>query len=116
MKTLKLQTKTWHLIQASMRKEYCPSFFFREKMKNKLGFTVREHNAWIENKNYHKECRDYQHAQDSENPVDILLSLPPSRGTMRTEIHLDFYSENKRTMFLLKYSEELATDAEKYSF
>ena len=116
MKTLKLQTKTWSKIQLRLHKEYRPSFFFREKMKNKLGFTVREHNAWIENKNYHKECRDYQHAQDSENPVDILLTLPPSRGTMRTEIHLDFYSENKRTMFLLKYSEELATDAEKYSF
>ncbi len=26
-------------------------------------------------------------------------------GRFKTEIHLDFYSEPKRTMFLLKYSE-----------
>jgi hypothetical protein len=83
-------------------------------MKNKLGFTVREHRAWVENIDYYKQFKDYQNAQDSTNPLDLLLSFPPERGRTRTEIHLDFYSENKRTMFLLKYSEELATDAEKY--
>jgi hypothetical protein len=83
-------------------------------MKNKLGFTVREHRAWVENTDFHKEIKDYENAQDSTNPMDLLLLFPPERGRTRTEIHLDFYSENKRTMFLLKYSEELATDDKRY--
>lgn len=47
------------------------------KMKDKLGFTVREHREWTEQKGY------------------------------ITDIRLDFYNEPKRTMFLLKYSEYL---------
>jgi hypothetical protein len=46
-------------------------------MKDKLGFTVREHREWTE-----------------------------QRGSM-VDIRLDFYNEPKRTMFLLKYSEYL---------
>ena len=109
-----MHPKTWSRIRQKLHAEYPPSFFFRSKMKDRLGFSIREHNAWVENKNYRKELKDYQDAQDSENPVDVLLSLPPSQGTMRTEVHLDFYSENKRTMFLLKYAEDLATDDQKY--
>ena len=115
MKTLKLQTKTWHLIQASMRKEYRPSFFFRDNMKNKLGFTVREHHAWVENKDYVREVKEHNQTWGASE-LTMLLSASPEKGRLQTEIHLDFYSENKRTMFLLKYSEELATDAKKYSF
>ena len=107
MKTLKLQTKTWHAIQARMRKEYRPSFFFRDNMKNKLGFTVREHHAWIENKDYDREVKEHYQTWSSSE-LKMLLSVPPEKGRLQTEIHLDFYSENKRTMFLLKYSEELA--------
>ena len=47
------------------------------RMKDKLGFTVREHREWTE-----------------------------QRGSM-VDIRLDFYNEPKRTMFLLKYSEYL---------
>lgn len=83
-------------------------------MKEKLGFTVREHNAWIENKNYSREYAEYERTKDGPDAMDMLLSLPPERGRYRTEIHLDFYSENKRTMFLLKYSEELATDDKRH--
>lgn len=105
---------TWSLIRKKLHAEYPPSYFFRSKMKDKLGFTVREHNAWSENKDYYKQYADYQTAQDSTNPVEVLLAFPPERGRTRTEIHLDFYSENKRTMFLLKYAEELATDDQRY--
>lgn len=53
-------------------------FMLRDKMKRTLGFTVREH-------------REYVPKMDG--------------GYYENQIHLDFYSENKRTMFLLKYSE-----------
>ena len=114
LKPIKMHPKTWSQIRQKLHKEYPPSYFFRSKMKERLGFSIREHNAWILNKDYDKEYRDYQDARDSANPVDILLSIPPERGYTRREVHLDFYSENKRTMFLLKYSEELATDDQKY--
>jgi hypothetical protein len=83
-------------------------------MKEKLGFTVREHNAWIENKNYDREHKEYERAKNSPDELNMLLSLPPEKGRYRTEIHLDFYSENKRTMFLLKYAEELADDDKRH--
>jgi len=79
-------------------------------MREKLGFTVREHTSYIVNKNYTQEYAAYEEAKNSADELNMLLSLPPERGRSRTEIHLDFYSENKRTMFLLKYSEELAND------
>ena len=50
----------------------------RDKMKRVLGFTVREHTAWIPK---------------------------PDGGYTDYQIHLDFYNEKKRTMFLLKFSE-----------
>jgi hypothetical protein len=83
-------------------------------MKEKLGFTVREHTAWIENKNYTREYAAYEEAKNSPDAMNMLLSIPPERGRTRTEIHLDFYSENKRTMFLLKYAEELADDDKRH--
>ena len=50
----------------------------RDKMKRVLGFTVREHKAWIPK-------------------LD--------GGYTALQMHLDFYSEHKRTLFLLKFSE-----------
>ena len=52
-------------------------------MKRVLGFTVREHNEWI---------------------------IKPDGGYGEHRIHLDFYSEKKRSMFLLKFSEILNND------
>lgn len=50
----------------------------RTKMRSVLGFTVREHKSFVPKMD---------------------------GGYYEDEIHLDFYSENKRTMFLLKFSE-----------
>lgn len=110
MKSVKMHSRTWRAIQKKMHSEYPPSYFIRDKMKNKLGFTVREHTAYIINKNYAKEYAEYERTKNSADELNLLLSMPPERGRSRTEIHLDFYSENKRTMFLLKYAEELAND------
>lgn len=57
-------------------------FLIRAKMKDTLGFTIREH--WI------PQVAD----------TGKYMYHPPT-------ICLDFYNEPKRTMFLLKYSEYL---------
>jgi hypothetical protein len=109
-----MHQRTWKQLLKRLHDEYPNSYFLREKMKEKLGFTVREHNTWIPNKNYAQEYAAYEEAQNNASELNLLLSLPPEHGRTRTEIHLDFYSENKRTMFLLKYSEELANDDKRH--
>ena len=65
---------------------YPPSvFMLRNKMKDVLGFTVREHNE------YH-------------NPISNGLD---EHATHTYTIRLDFYNKNKYTMFLLKFSEHI---------
>lgn len=83
-------------------------------MKEKLGFTAREHTVWHVNKDFDREYAAYEEAKLNADEMNLLLSLPPERGRQQTEIHLDFYSENKRTMFLLKFAEELANDDKRY--
>ena len=59
-----MHPKTWSRIRQNLHAEYPPSFFFRSKMKDRLGFSIREHNAWVENKNYRKELKDYQQLEE----------------------------------------------------
>jgi hypothetical protein len=81
----------------------------RSKMRAVLGFTMREHRAWIVNKNFEKEYQEYLHSagatQSKKNDPFISLNFEPDKGHYEDQVHLDFYSENKRTMFLLKYSD-----------
>lgn len=80
MKPVILTVRQWKVIRAELQQEYPKTIFMiRDKMKRVLGFTVREHTAWIPK-------------LDGGHSIGF-------------EIHLDFYSENKRTMFLLKFSE-----------
>lgn len=82
MKPLKLKTNQWRLLKSRLEEDYPPSvMLIRSKMRNVLGFTPREHVEWNED--------------NWENS---------------TMIHLDFFDEPKRTMFLLKYSEFLQHD------
>jgi hypothetical protein len=68
----------WGKLRTRLTTDYSPSVMMLSyRMKDKLGFTVREHREWTE-----------------------------QRGSM-TDIRLDFHNEAKRTMFLLKYSEYL---------
>ena len=55
-------------------------FMLRNKMRDVLGFTVRDHKAFIPKMD---------------------------GGYYDLQVHLDFYSEKKRTMFLMKFSEIL---------
>ena len=79
MKSIILTVSQWQQVRAELQTEYPRTvFMLRDKMKRVLGFTVREHNEWV---------------------------IKPDGGYGDYQIHLDFYSENKRTMFLLKFSE-----------
>jgi hypothetical protein len=81
MKPIVLSISQWQAIRAELQTEHPRTvFMLRDKMKRVLGFTVREHNEWI---------------------------IKPDGGYGEHSIHLDFYSERKYTMFILKFSEYL---------
>lgn len=79
MKALKISSNQWQKILIEIAKHHPRSVWMvRPKMRKVLGFTPREHTEWIED--------EY-------------------KTGYTTKIHLDFYDESKRTMFMLKYSE-----------
>jgi hypothetical protein len=92
MKPVILTPDSWKVIRKAMHKEYPKSvFMLKSKMRSVLGFTVREHSCWIDA----ETSKDFHNAEEGWY-----------LGKKHVfQIHLDFYSENKRTMFLLKYSE-----------
>ena len=86
-KPLILTQSQWAKIYDIIAKTYPPSvLLIRNRMREVLGFTSRTHQIWIDR---NVESRDMGY------------------GTKycETHIHLDFYNEPKRTMFLLKYSD-----------
>lgn len=74
--------KSWQIIRSDLHVKHPPSYFIRSKMKAKLGFTVREHSAWIPKMD---------------------------GGYSELQIHLDFYDERKKTLFLLSYGDKIET-------
>jgi hypothetical protein len=77
-KPIVLTHKQWDKLSYRLTNDYGLSIMLLSyRMKDKLGFTVRNHREW-----------SHQH------------------GSIE-DIRLDFYNESKRTMFLLKYSEYL---------
>lgn len=78
-KPLILSEEAWGKLHRQLAQDNHSSvMLIREKMKVVLGFTVRRHRVW-------------RHDLGGSYPID--------------QIHLDFYSEPKRTLFLLKYSD-----------
>jgi len=67
-------------------------------MKTVLGFTVRDHREYVKDPDYVKPPED----QDSEWYPIIQLGWYEGKTSQHT-VRLDFYDEQKRTMFLLKY-------------
>jgi hypothetical protein len=77
-KPITLSPSQWEKLKIRLTNDYSPStLLISYKMKEKLGFSVRTHQWYVENRGY------------------------------QSQICLDFYNEPKRTMFLLKYSEYL---------
>lgn len=76
MRPLVYNKSDWEPIWQRIKKDYPPSvYLIRSKMRQELGFTVREHSY------YDGETLFY-----------------------RREIHLDFWDEKHRSLFLLKYA------------
>ena len=74
MSCIVLTHAEWKPILAQLKTEYKPSvFLIRDTMKRELGFTVREHREWSEQRGY------------------------------IVDIRLDFYTESAHTWFRLKY-------------
>jgi hypothetical protein len=88
-KPIVLSEGAWLNIYNQIAKTYPPSvLLIRDKMRSVMGFTSRTHQEWI---NQEVDVKDIRY--------NTKYSI--------TTIHLDFYNEPKRTMFLLKYSEYL---------
>jgi len=80
-KPIVLTHKQWWKLKNRLTNDYSPSvMLISSRMKERLGFTVREYQVWRE---------------------------AGSAWNSTSDIRLDFYDERKRTMFLLKYSEYL---------
>jgi hypothetical protein len=86
MKPVVLTPRAWRKLRDELHKEHPKSvFLLRTRMKDRLGFMVREH-------------RNYVPKLDG--------------GYYSDQVHLDFYSEHKRTMFLLKWAKYISKDEE----
>jgi hypothetical protein len=89
-KSIVLTEGQWLKIYNQIAKEHPPSVLLvRNRMRDVLGFTSRTHEEWI------------------NQEVDIKDIHYGTRFRITT-IHLDFYNEPKRTMFMLKYSEYIS--------
>lgn len=88
-KAVILTEKQWLGVYNSIAKNYPHSvLLIRNKMKEVLGFSVRKHEVWFE----------HDVSQDQRN-------VGYNTKYCVHTVHLDFYNEPKRTMFLLKYSD-----------
>lgn len=89
-KTIKLSESDWATLHDKLKQDYPKSVILvRDKMKRVLGFVPREHEEW-----------------QTSNSGDIRSKGWEFRFPTTT-IHLDFYDENKKLLFLIKYSEYL---------
>lgn len=103
MSTLKLTTRQWKRIREELHQGHPKTvFMIRSKMREVLGFTVREHTGY--RPRTPKEIEEYDMSDNA------LHETEKDRKFYRENkhefvIYLDFYSERKYTLFLLKYSE-----------
>lgn len=87
MKPLILNIKQWAKIHSEIKDNYPPSVTLsRAKMRKTLGFTPREHVEWVNEGNNISRCI--------------------------TRIYIDFFDDQQRTMFLLKYSDYIREEIE----
>lgn len=87
-KPIILSKQGWNIVYEQLKLDYPRSvWMIRSRMKDKLGFTVREHIIL------------------PEKLVEVATRWDYNKCV---SVRLDFYSEPKRTMFLLKYCEHLS--------
>jgi hypothetical protein len=87
----------WLTILYRIKQREKPSVYLsREKMKEVLGFTVRDHREYVKDPNYVRP------PEGGEWWPVVELGWYEGRTNVHT-VRLDFYDDQKRTMFLLKY-------------
>jgi len=97
-KPIVMSPRQWVGVLEMIKQREKPSVYLsRSKMKDVLGFTVRDHREYVKDP-------DYVKLPDNawSNPFaggDSWYEGKTSEHTVR----LDFYDDQKRTMFLLKY-------------
>ena len=97
MKPITMEPQHWAAILERIKQKEKPSVYLsRTKMKEVLGFTVRDHREYVRDPDYVKRPDDGE-----------WYNMEPAgwfEGKMNVHtVRLDFYDEQKRTMFLLKY-------------
>ena len=91
-KPIELSHCQWQRLKERLKQDYPPSvLYIREKGKTKLGFVDREYKDWDNN-------------------------MGKYGGWRKNCVMLDFYSEKKRTFFLMKYSEYIQLEHVKDDF
>ena len=98
-KPIVMTPSQWTNVLEMIKRREKPSVYLsRTKMKEVLGCTVREHNEWVKDpKAYTEELTPFSLMIDFDN--EGWYKGKRQEHTVR----LDFYDEQKRTMFLLKY-------------
>ncbi len=86
MKTVRLSPENWYTIYQKIKTQHPPSVLLsREKMRRVLGFTPRQDMTW-----------KYENG---------LMGAYDGYGDYHRSVCLDFFDEQKKTMFILKYGE-----------
>lgn len=87
----------WNVVLERIKQREKPSVYLsRSKMKEVLGFTVRDYREYVKD-------HEYVRTPDSGEWFDFgPLGWFEGKKSEHT-VRLDFYDEQKRTMFLLKY-------------
>ena len=86
MSTIRLSPENWYIVFKKIREQHPPSVVMsRDKMRRVLGFTPRQERKW----------------QLEDGPQ----GLYDGYGDYKQSVCLDFFDEQKKTMFLLKYGE-----------
>jgi hypothetical protein len=97
MKPVVMSPSEWESVLDKIKQREKPSVYLsRTKMKTVLGFTVRDHREYVKDPEYVRPPDDGQWF----NIID--LGWYEGKRSEHT-VRLDFYNEEKRTMFLLKY-------------
>ena len=87
----------WEAVLKQIKQRERPSVYLsRTKMKEVLGFTVRDHREYVKDPNYIRP------PQDGEWFNLVQLGWFEGKTNVHT-VRLDFYDDQKRTVFLLKY-------------
>jgi hypothetical protein len=87
IKSIQLSETSWEQLREKLRENYpLSALIIQEKTKRVLGFTIRRHQEWEQNMEH---------------------EFMVTRQSVINTVFLDFYDEQKKFMFMPKYSEYL---------